>query len=105
MKNKNAEKSKLNIKKVILSIIVIILLVICFVIILAGKTSSHIEMSFKRVYVSYGETLWEIARIESKNNEYYANHDIRYIVKDIKNRNNLESSNLYPGQELLIPSL
>ena len=105
MKNKRIEKTKLNIKKVVLSIIIIILLAISLIVMLGGKTSSHVEMSLKTIYVAYGETLWEIARIESKNNEYYAKQDIRYIVKDIKQLNNLTSSNLYPGQELLVPSL
>ena len=105
MKNKRVEKTKLNIKKVVLSLIIIILLAISLIIMLGGKTSSHVEKTLKTVCVSYGETLWEIARIESKNNEYYAKHDIRYIVKDIKQLNNLNSSELFPGQELLIPSL
>lgn len=105
MKNRRVEKAKLNIKKVILFVMIIILLSICLIIMLGGRTSSYVEKTLKTVYVSHGETLWEIARIESKNNEYYAKHDIRYILKDIKQLNNLNSSNLYPGQELLIPSL
>ena len=105
MKNRRIGKTKLNIRKVVLFIMIIILLVIFLTIMLGGKTSSHVEKTLKTVCVSYGETLWEIARIELKNNEYYAKHDIRYIVKDIKQLNNLDSSELYPGQELLIPSL
>lgn len=105
MKNKRIGKTKLNMKKIILAIAVIILLVISIIILMGGTTSSHTEIALKTVYVAYGETLWEIARVEAKNNEYYAKQDIRSIVKDIKEINHLESCNLYMGQSLLIPSL
>ena len=97
---------KLNIKKVIATICVILLLAICIVFLLGNNnTLSHAEISYKTVFVANGETLWEIAQIESQNNEYYANHDIRYIIKDIKTINDLKGSNLYVGQELQVPKI
>jgi len=97
---------KLNIKKVIATIGIILLLAICIIFLLGNnKTLSHGEISYKTIFVANGETLWEIARIEAQNNEYYAKRDIRYIVKDIKTINNLKNSNLYVGQELQVPKI
>lgn len=103
MKNRRIVKNKINLKKVVLLIVLINLIAISIIVLLGGKTSSHVGKSLKTIYVSYGETLWEIAKVESENNEYYSKYDIRYIMRDIKKANNLSSSNLYPGQELLIP--
>lgn len=106
MKNRRVKKSKFNIKKIILGVLIVLLLVLGLIILMGnGKTSSYIETSYKTIYVSSGDTLWEIARIEAANNNYYANSDIRHIVKDIKEINDLDSSSLYAGQELVIPSL
>ncbi len=106
MKNRKIKKEKYNSKKIVLTIIIIILLVIGFTVLLGnGKTSSHTETSMKKIRVSYGDTLWEIAEIEAVNNDYYKKEDIRYIVKDIKRINNLKNSYLEPGQELIIPSI
>ncbi len=104
MKTRKITKSKFNRKRICLFGIIIFLLVICFIIMLGGKTSSHVETTYRTVHVSAGETLWEISRIEHANNGYYEEYDIREIVRDIKQINNLNSSNLYEGQELIIPS-
>lgn len=106
MNNRRVKKQKLNRKKIILSIVIIFLLVICLIMIMGnGNTLSHTEMRLKTIFVSSGETLWEIATIESQNNEYYAKCDIRFIVKDIKKINSLETSSLYEGQQLFIPEM
>ena len=106
MKNKKVKKTKFDIRKIILSAAIVLLLVLGMIILMGnGKTSSYIEKSYKTIYVSSGDTLWDIAEIEAANNDYYANNDIRYIVKDIKEMNGLDTSRLYPGQELVIPSL
>jgi LysM repeat protein len=54
--------------------------------------------------VSNGDTLWEIAKLEKNTNEYYKNKDIREIVFDIKKVNNLQTSDIYEHQKLLIPN-
>ena len=106
MKNKRIKKSKVDIRKVILSFAVILLLVFGIIIIMGNsKTASFAETKYKKIYVSTGETLWEIARVESANNYYYANNDIRAIIKDIKDINNLNNSLLFPGQELIVPCI
>lgn len=106
MKNKRSKKYRIDFKKIVLAFSIIILSVLGLIILMGnGRTSSFIETTYKTVYVSSGETLWEIARVEAANNNYYANKDIRNIVKDIRDLNKLDSSSLYPGQELVIPSL
>ena len=106
MKNRKIKKIKPDMRKFTLSLIIIILLVIGLTILMGNsKTSSFAETKYKRIYVSTGETLWEIAKIESANNNYYNDRDVRAIIKDIRDINNLDTSNLFPGQELIIPSL
>ena len=67
-----------------------------------NKTYAYKEYSFKTITVSEGETLWNIAEFEKENNEYYKNKDIREIVFEIRENNNLTTSNLVVGQELKI---
>ncbi|MBR6034020.1 MAG: LysM peptidoglycan-binding domain-containing protein [Clostridia bacterium] len=103
MKNKSLKKSS---NKFSMSILIIVILTLGVISLMGNKnTLSHMETSLKTIYVSSGETLWEIAEVELSNNDYYADKDIRYIIKDIKEINNLSTSNLYSGQELIIPSL
>lgn len=73
-------------------------------IILGNKpTLSHTQTVYKTIYVSSGETLWEIASRETKNNSYYLGKDVRYVINHIKSINQLKTSSLFPNQELIIP--
>ncbi|MBQ9267755.1 MAG: LysM peptidoglycan-binding domain-containing protein [Clostridia bacterium] len=56
---------------------------------------SHEETKYEKVLVSNGDTLWSIASSLEGN--------INRNIYEIKKVNNLEKSNLYVGQELLIP--
>lgn len=77
--------------------------IIFSVIIFVGTTvSSYKEVRIKTKYINEGDTLWKIAQAEQIKNEYYKDKDIRYIIEDIKNINNLNSTHLYINQELLI---
>lgn len=67
-----------------------------------NKTYAYKEYTYKTITVSEGETLWNIAEFEKENNEYYKNKDIREIVFEIRENNNLSTSNLFVGQELKI---
>lgn len=85
---------------------ILLAIIIFTVIICMGSTVfSHKELKYKTKYVSSGETLWEIAKQEQNNNEYYYNKDIREIILNIKQVNNLNDSNLYINQELIIPTI
>lgn len=70
---------------------------------ISKSTLSHGETSYRKIYVSSGDTIWNIAEEERCTNKYYDNKDIRYIVENLKQTNNLNNSELKIGQELLIP--
>lgn len=91
-----------NKKKFIRGLLLIIAIVSLFVSKSTLSFSEPNNRNYKTIYVSNGETLWEIAENEQKNNDYYKNKDIREIVYSIKNTNKLGNSDLCEGQELLI---
>lgn len=92
-----------NLKKFLRSIFIILLVIFILSLICAKASLSHKEMEYTTLYVTNGDTLWSIAKDLQKNNVYYKGKDIRDIVANIKDINNLESSNLYINQELMIP--
>lgn len=90
-------------KKFIRSISIIIGLIIFIILILVNTSFSHTEVSYKQIYISSGDTLWNIAKYEKENNVYFEDKDIRYIIDEIKYINNLNTSSLNIGDELNIP--
>ena len=95
-------KRKLKLKFIRLVIIVVTIIIS---ILMINKSYSKVEINYELEYASYGDTLWSIAERESKNNKYYQNKDIRYIVYDLKQVNNLSNSDLKEGQEIKIPEI
>ncbi len=91
-----------NYKKFIRSICVVLFILS---IIFAKSALSHEEIKYTTFYVAQGDTLWNIAEDLQSSNQYYKNKDIRDIIANIKSINNLESSNLYVDQELMIPTI
>lgn len=85
--------------------VVIIAVITTLSVLMINKSYSKVEVNYESEYASSGDTLWSIAERESKNNRYYQNKDIRYIVYDLKQVNNLSSSDLKEGQEIKIPVL
>ncbi len=51
------------------------------------------------VMVNEGDTLWSIAKKYNFNNE-----DIRKVIYNIEQVNNIEKSIIYPGQQLKVPT-
>lgn len=96
---------KIKNKKKFLTAISILFLIITFIILLSNKTFSHGEYETKTIYASNGDTLWSIAIIEQNNNKYYENKNIREIIQDIKYINKLDSSYIYVGQKIEIPTI
>ena len=94
-----------NSRKFIRSLFFLIGLVLVISMFISNVSFSNKELSYKEIYASSGDTLWSLAKEESKNNIYYSDKDLRYIVKDIKKINDLENSELSIGQKLIIPSL
>ena len=94
-----------NKNKFIKSILITLILIIFFLLILINSCFSHSEVKYKKVSVSSGDTLWNIAKYEKSNNSYFENKDIRYIVDKIKYINHLSNSNINVGDELSIPTI
>ena len=92
-------------RKFIRSLIVIggVILLISFI--FTNKTLSHAETNYKKIYVSSGDTLWNIAQEQKSTNQYFEDKDIRTIIDEIKYTNNLNTSSLNIGQELNIPTI
>ena len=83
---------------------VILMILVGTIIIFATNAYSNVETKYKEEYVCAGDTLWSIAQEELENNKYFEGKDIRYVVNELKNVNNLASSNLKEGDKLKIPS-
>ena len=73
------------------------------IIIFSKNTYSKGEISYKEDYIYTGDTLWSIAEGELKNNKYFENKDIRAVINELKNVNNLSNSELYEGEKIIIP--
>lgn len=93
-----------NKKKFIRSIILIlgILIIGLFGI---NSTYSKTEISYKEDYIISGDTLWSIAENQVNTNEYYKNKDVREVMYEIKQLNNITNGNLEVGQKIVIPSI
>lgn len=82
----------------------ILMLVFVGLLILTKNTYSKGETAYKERYIYNGDTLWSIAKEEIQNNEYFENKDIRDVVYEIKKVNNLDTSDLFDGQKIKIPT-
>lgn len=91
-----------NRKRFITSSLILILIII-FTILLTKQSFSYVESKTKTIYISNGDTLWNIALLEQNTNEYYKNKKVMQIVEDIKSKNSLSSSYIYEGQKIEIP--
>lgn len=69
-----------------------------------NSASSEGAINYKTITVNSGDTLWSIAEYEQSQNEYYKNSDIRKVVSNIKQVNNLETCDLAENQNLIIPT-
>ncbi|MDO5555092.1 MAG: LysM peptidoglycan-binding domain-containing protein [Clostridia bacterium] len=94
-----------NKRKFITSLLLILLIISILSLIVSKSTYSCGEKQYKTIYVSTGDTLWNIANFEAKSNSYYKNKDLRYIIDDIIRINNLANSNINVDQKLLIPTI
>lgn len=78
-------------------------IIIMAFIIFSSNTYSKGEIRYREDYIYSGDTLWNIASKEIKNNKYFENKDIRDVVNELKTVNNFSSSELYEGQKIKIP--
>ena len=57
------------------------------------------EIEGKTIIVKQGDTLWSLASPIAKKE----NKDIRVLLYEIQERNDLHSIHIFPGQELILP--
>lgn len=92
-----------NIKKFIRGIIIIFGIIFVLSLIIVKSTLSYTSKEYKTIYIKSGDTLWSIALDLQENDSYYTGKNIKYIIEDLKQLNNLTTSTLYANQELQIP--
>ena len=78
------------------TVTVLVLVIMSFMVSFAFANQEHEETI--KIIVNSGETLWEIAGDNNPNKE-----DLRKLVHEIMELNNLKSGTIYAGQELLVP--
>lgn len=92
-----------NIKKFIKGILIILSIIFVLSLIIAKSTLSYTTKEHKTIYIKSGDTLWSIALDLQENDSYYTGKNIKYIIEDLKQINNLNTSAVYENQELQIP--
>lgn len=76
-------------------LVILFVIISCITNMFLNKVFSHEKAEYKSITVCQGESLWSIAS-ELKG-------DVSKNVYEIKKLNNLDSSIIYVGQDLLIP--
>ena len=94
------KRYRLNMKRIMTNICIILLFIIVMNFI-SNFTFGNKHIDTKSVTVSTGDTLWKIAQDVCNSSSEDLN--VQNIVIEIKNINNLKSSNIYSGQVLEIP--
>lgn len=95
----------INLRRFVMSIIILLGVIFSILAMLSKTTYSHGEIDYKIRYVTKGETLWSIAKEQLLENEYYSDKDIRFIIEDLREINNLKNGNVTANQELKIPTI
>ena len=90
----------LNMKRIMMNICIILMFIIVMNFI-SNFTFGNKHIDTKSVIVASNDTLWKIAEGVCNNSSEELN--VQNIVIEIKNINNLKSSNIYSGQILEIP--
>ena len=86
-----------NMPRFILFLAILFVAISCLTNMFFNKVFSYEEPKYKNVVVCQGETLWSIASELDGN--------INENIYNIKKLNNLSNSNLFIGQELIIPEI
>lgn len=81
----------------------ILIIIFGLAIIFSKNTYSKAEISYKECYIYNGDTLWNISEKEIEDNKYFKNKNIREVIYELKNINNLSESALKVGEKIKIP--
>lgn len=79
-------------------ILILLLVGIGLVMFNHGKAAEKDSSKYITVTVYPGDTIWSLAAEHKPDNI-----DIRKLIYDIREENKLETANIYPGQQLIIP--
>lgn len=93
---------KINLKKFIRALVIVIGITILITFLATKSIYSYEKLKTKTIYTNKGDTLWNIALDEKENNKYYKDKNIREIVYDIKQINDMQDSIILPGEALKI---
>ncbi len=96
---------KLNVKRIIKLNIVMVILILIVLLLVHSTSLSYKDIQYREIYVCSGDTLWDIAKHEQENNDYYKGKDIREVIFHIQKINNLSDSNLNINQKIILPYL
>lgn len=91
-------------KKKFIKTTTILIGIIIGIIFFTKATYSKGQITYTEEYICSGDTLWSIANKQINENKYFKGKDIRYVINEIKEINNLETCNLYEGTKIIIPS-
>lgn len=86
-----------NMPRFIISMSIIVFVISFFMSMLTSVVFSASPIEYNTIVVSAGDTLWSIASSLGDN--------VRENIYTIKEINNLDSSMIYVGQELLVPQV
>lgn len=98
-------KMKIVNKKKFIRSIILILGILILALLGLNNSYSKTEITYKEDYIISGDTLWSIAEDQVNHNEYYRNKDVREVMYEIKQLNNIGNENLEVGQKIVIPNL
>ena len=80
---------------------VLLVLIISIILLFTNLNGVHsvvLDENYKEIHILEGDTLWSIA-LENMSKEY----DTRYLVYKLREFNDLESANIYPGDTIRVP--
>ncbi|MBE5821002.1 MAG: LysM peptidoglycan-binding domain-containing protein [Clostridiales bacterium] len=83
-------------------------LVLAILIILFGfnnNSLSKTEIKYEDFTIGSNDSLWNIATLVKENNINYNKKDVREIVYELKQINNLDNSDIYNNQVIKIPEI
>lgn len=81
-----------------------ILVILAILLVIFSKNAySKGSIKYSEEYIYSGDTLWSIAEQQILENKYFENKDIREVINEIKNINDLSNSNLHEGEKIKIP--
>ena len=93
-----------NVRKFVRSIIIVLGVIGMLSLLLMNSTLSYKELEYETIYISQGDTFWNLAQELQETNNYYKGKDVRYIIDDLININTLDSKTLTVNQKLQVPN-